>query len=262
MILPNNPTCENDRAVPVLPQKPQKPKRIRLDKKQRWFLGNVFDGGQAVEEALRDLHIRHQTLRRWFTKPVFLNALENRISNYHLHSRIEVARFVPIAVNGLGFICKETVKVESVRKACNDVLKLQHDYQTLTAGRVSEKPDGKKEKDGGILDILGGVVDKHGGISDKLSGTQTPSNPRFSPENEHSDPFPTQNHPESGPEDSPIVDSGPPEPVSPYKNNNPDNPAYAHCDWYHKMFEDWNTDHPDDPDVIDWLKRKKNSIIK
>jgi hypothetical protein len=114
------------------------------------------------------------------------------------------------------------------------------------------------EKDGGIVDKDGGTVDKLGGISDKLAGTPIPSNPRFSPENEHSAPFTAQNHPQSGP----IVDSAPREPVSPYKNNDPDDSAFAHCDWFHKWFEDWDAAHPDDPDVIAWHKRKKDSIIK
>ena len=164
-----------------------KTKRLRLDRKQRCFLINVFEAEQTIQQALDILHIRPQTLRRWLTKPVFKEALEVRMAQYHLQARIEIARCAPMAVEALTVLSNQNAQHESVRKACNDVLKLQHEYQVLATGKKKDETGQKTEKIRQESEKIETKTDKKGQTVDKLGVSkntyQTPSNPRFQPKN-------------------------------------------------------------------------------
>lgn len=177
-------------------EKPVKKKRIRLDKKQRQFLSNVFEDLQSVRFTLQSLRIRPQTLRRWLTKPVFIDALEARLSCFNLQSRIEIVRFAPVAAGGLGTLCSsESDKQESIRKACNDILKLHKELQNSTTAGNDEKPEkhgGKTDRLRVIREIYGNIMDKHSIRRDKFGRAKIPLLPHSWPPDKPLPSFVTQ----------------------------------------------------------------------
>ena len=155
--------------------------RKRLSKKQLWFLNNVFDAGEPVTDALRNLHIRPSTLDRWLTKPLFLNKLRMHLNQYYLQARMELARSAPMAVSGLSFLSEKSLKPTELRKACNDILNL-HMQLSKPTHKSNPKQQGAFEDSthvplrhfGVLLEQFGVVLDNNGVIKDKLGNTNTP----------------------------------------------------------------------------------------
>ena len=151
-------------------------KRQRLSKKQLWFLNNVFDAGEPVTDALRNLHIRPSTLDRWLTKPLFLNKLRTHLNQYYLQARMELARSAPMAVSGLSFLSEKSLKPTELRKACNDILNL-HTQLAKNTGGAKQAQDGViSDKFGVLLEQFGVVLDNNGVIKDKLGSSNTHKN--------------------------------------------------------------------------------------
>ena len=174
--------------------------RKRLSKKQLWFLNNVFEAGEPVTDALRNLHIRPGTLDRWLTKPIFLNRLRMYLNQYYLQARMELARSAPMAVSGLSFLSEKSLRHGEVRKACNDLLNLHTQYAKLSPCQgplprrgegVKKAQDGAKpDKNGVLLEQFGVVLDNNGVILDKVGSNNEPQNAIFNTKNNENIKFP------------------------------------------------------------------------
>lgn len=125
MIMPKNPPCQNDRTVKTPAKKPKKVKRVRLTPKQKDFLHWVLTQGTTVESAMDNLHIWPRMLDRWLTQPHFNKAIDFKLSQYRLQTRINASLFAPRAVRTLGYMFNTEADFETKRKASVDLLKIQ-----------------------------------------------------------------------------------------------------------------------------------------
>ncbi|MHC5082661.1 MAG: hypothetical protein ACYTET_01800 [Planctomycetota bacterium] len=176
----------NSQNRPSSTENRQSKPRQRLSQKQRWFLENVFEAGQSVTDALRNLNIRHSSFERWLTKPVFLNKLRMYLNQYYLQARLELARSASSAVSGLAFVSEKSLKHSEVRQACADLLHL-HVQIAKAAGKNPDSPtpfeglqvaqDGAElDKNGATLAQFGYVLDHNGILSDKVCNAKTIKN--------------------------------------------------------------------------------------
>ncbi len=165
------------------------PKRVRLSKKQVWFLNNVFEAGQTVTDVLRDLRIRPGTLDRWLTKPLFLNKLRMYLNQYYLQARMELARSAPQAVSGLSFLSEKSLKHTELRKACNDIINLHCDLAKVAPGAKKAQHGVVADKFGVLLEQFGVVLDNNGVVLDKDGSTNKPENKLLGTKNKENTAF-------------------------------------------------------------------------
>jgi hypothetical protein len=100
-------------------------KRIRLTPKQKDFLHWVLTLGSTVESAMDNLKIWPRMLDRWLTQPHFNKAIDFKLSQYRLQTRINASLFAPRAVRTLGYMFNTEADFETKRKASVDLLKIQ-----------------------------------------------------------------------------------------------------------------------------------------
>lgn len=116
------------------------PKYNRLTKKQSIFLHNLFESGQVFEHALSDLSISYRMLYSWLQQPRFLHAIEVRMAQFHLQTRLQSARSACHAVQSLSDLCSRSVNHGVVRQASMDLLKIHHAFDTQKYSRqVAQK---------------------------------------------------------------------------------------------------------------------------
>jgi hypothetical protein len=149
-------------------------------------LHNVFEVGEQVTDALRNLNIRHSTFERWLTKPVFLNKLRMYLNQYYLQARLELARSAPSAVSGLSFITEKSHSQVEIRKACADLLHLHTQIAKSAASNPSQPspyaamPERKNghvmDKNGATMEQFGFVLEHNGILSDKVCNEKTTKN--------------------------------------------------------------------------------------
>lgn len=131
--------------------KPRKPRGPRLNSRQVTFFRHVFGVGLPVGNVLQDLNIRVSTFNRWLQSPRFLKELEMNFNRFYMEARIEVARSIGPAVCGLSDVNQKTLNPEAVRKAGNDLLKLQHMYSALPGASGMRLRIGSKTHRFGLL---------------------------------------------------------------------------------------------------------------
>ncbi|HQJ66585.1 MAG TPA: hypothetical protein PKX73_00005, partial [Anaerohalosphaeraceae bacterium] len=106
---------------------PQNPPR--LTRKQQWFLETVLDVGCPLEQAMTDGRITPRLLHSWLQQPRFLHAVEIRMAQYRLETRIEAARAACQAVHTLARITAHASRYDIVRQAGMDLVKIHHDLE-------------------------------------------------------------------------------------------------------------------------------------
>ncbi len=123
MIMPNN--------TPTKQKKTPKPrKRVRLTPKQVMFIDRILSRGYTVEAAMDELGIWPRLLDDWLRQPRFNQAIDFKLNQYHLQTRINAALFAPRAVRTLGYMFDTRADYETKRKASVDLLRVLDSCKT------------------------------------------------------------------------------------------------------------------------------------
>ena len=244
---------EAEEKNPVPAQKP--PVQPRPNSKQRQLLALVFKEGVPFADAVNQLNIRPQTLVKWLNQPLFVQYMFHHMTRFYVTVQIERLRGVTQAVSSLSSADLSDAR----RKAYVDLLRLHKVFSLDPAdmfGSVSES-------DGPVSGQLWPLSGHFWPRSGQFGPSKNKLKSRFQPKNTHSAPFSTENQPKSGPlESSPLSRPDPSNPRSPYVHFDPFDPELSNLDWFKKMFEDWDTKHPDDPDVLLFQKFREEERAK
>ena len=258
---------EAEEKNPVPEQKP--PARLRPNGKQRRLLALVFKEGLSFEDAACQLHLRPQTVVDWLKQPLFIQYMFHHMTRFYVTAQIDRLRGAAKAVSSLSSADLSDAR----RKAYVDLLRLHKVFSLDPAevfGSLSES-DGPRlghvgpQSDplGPRLGLFGPRCDPLGPRSDSLGPRKNTLKSRFQPQNPHSAPSSTENQPKSGPSESgPNYKSSLMKYLSPYSHYYPFDPDLSNLDWFQKMFEDWDTKHPDDPDVLLFRKFREERRAK
>ncbi len=189
MIMPN-PECKPKQANLSPAKKPKKAKRIRLTPKQKDFLHWVLTQGSTVESAMDNLRIWPRMLDRWLTQPHFNKAIDFKLSQYRLQTRINASLFAPRAVRTLGYMFNTDADFETKRKASVDLLKIQGAINREKSCQKSQAAQDTQAASGGAQVAHEGAPEAQSGAPMAHSGSRrravvnenhqnSASNPRF-----------------------------------------------------------------------------------
>jgi hypothetical protein len=171
MIMPN-PERELKQTNPTPVKKPKKAKRIRLTPKQKDFLHWVLTQGSTVESAMDNLRIWPRMLDRWLTQPLFNKAIDFKLSQFRLQTRINASLFAPRAVRTLGYMFNTEADFETKRKASVDLLKLLNAINHEESRRNSQVPEVSQVAYGGAQVAHEGEKVAHEGAPMAHSGSR------------------------------------------------------------------------------------------
>gem|GEM_PF-5272653 len=125
----NKPSNTNPQQESPMTNNPAPQNPPRLTRKQQWFLETVLDVGCPLEQAMADGRITPRLLHSWLQQPRFLHAVEIRMAQYRLETRIEAARAACQAVHTLARITAHASRYDIVRQAGMDLVKIHHDLE-------------------------------------------------------------------------------------------------------------------------------------
>lgn len=135
----------------------------QLSRRQLAVLEDLFSGGLDEQAVLDKYKISRNLYSRWLANEAFAEQFAQRIDGAYRQSAVLIARYAPLAAAKLVQLT-ESEKAETARKACLDIISMNHDPSLVSRQTSDEQRatnDGlSAETASRILEILANEKDR------------------------------------------------------------------------------------------------------